>query len=126
MLSGYTEFDQEKYRALHWCRFTDRNIALTERVNDTRVCAGSDATSPVRLVRWQQPPPVLVPSLPVQNLRRERVNFRNHANMIPPLQGENLGGSPHGDDGVVETDVREEEREPAREGTEAPLGTTEA
>lgn len=33
---------------------------------------------------------------------------------------------PHGDDGVAEADVREEEREPAREGAEAALGATEA
>lgn len=32
----------------------------------------------------------------------------------------------HGDDGVAEADVREEEREPAREGAEAALGSAEA
>lgn len=32
----------------------------------------------------------------------------------------------HGDDGVTEADVREEEREPAREGTEAAVGAAEA
>ena len=32
----------------------------------------------------------------------------------------------HSDDGVAEADVREEEREPAREGAEAALGSAEA
>ena len=32
----------------------------------------------------------------------------------------------HSDDGVAEADVREEEREPAREGAEAALGPAEA
>lgn len=32
----------------------------------------------------------------------------------------------HSDDGVTEADVREEEREPAREGVEAALGSAEA
>lgn len=53
------------------------------------------------------------------------MNFRNHDSSVTDA-GESLSGSSHGNDGVAEADVREEEREPARKGAEAPLGATEA
>lgn len=110
------------------CCFTHRDIALAENVDDARVSASADAASPMRLVRRQQPPPVLVPSIPVQNLRPEKKKvFRKRS----PNDGSSCvelkqRACTHSDDGVTDADVCEEEGQPAREGAEATLGAAEA
>lgn len=82
----------------------------------------------MRLVRRQQPPPVLVSSFPVQNLRPERKSSeRSHLTIDDSSCVElKQRACAHSDDRVTEADVCEEERQPAREGAEAALGAAEA
>ena len=105
---------------------TYRNIAFAENVDDAHVSASANAASPMRLVRRQHPPPVLVPSIAVQNLRPEKIFRKKPPNDDSSCVELKQSACTHSNDRVTEADVREEERQPAREGPKAALGAAEA
>jgi hypothetical protein len=104
---------------------THRDIAFAENVDDARVSASANAASPMRFVRRQHPPPVLVPSIAVQNLGPEKIFRKKPSNDDSSYVELKQSACTH-NDRVTEADVREEERQPAREGPEVALGAAEA
>lgn len=114
--------EQEKKTAAH------RHIALAKNSDDLeprfdRLPQTLHLLPPMRFIRRQQLPPVLIPSFPIQNLKKPRkplkpIKKKTHKQ----IKLGQIKGSAHGDDGVGEGDVGEEEGEPAGEGGEAGVG----
>ena len=102
---------------------TYRNIAFAENVDDAHVSASANAASPMRLVRTTKAAPTSdTRSLHRRlKLRPEKIFRKKPPNDDSSCVELKQSACTHSNDRVTEADVREEERQPAREG----VSTTE-